>query len=91
MNKSEIVAAMAEKMEENKLVAEKALEAFQEVVKEGLARGEKIQMIGFGSFEVTERAERIGHNPKDGSKILIPACKSPKFKAGKALKDLVNA
>lgn len=91
MNKTELVAAIAAKTELTKKDAEKALKAFTDVVAEELKKGEKIQLVGFGTFEVAERAERQGRNPKTGEAITIPASKSPKFKAGKALKDIVNA
>ncbi|MBO4997820.1 MAG: HU family DNA-binding protein [Lachnospira sp.] len=90
MNKTELVAAIAEKTELSKKDAEKALKAFTEVVTEELAKGEKIQLVGFGTFEVSERAAREGRNPQTGKKIKIAASKAPKFKAGKALKDVVN-
>lgn len=91
MNKTELVAAMAEKTGLTKKDAENALKAFTDVVAEELVKGDKIQLVGFGTFEVTERAEREGRNPKTGDPMTIPASKSPKFKAGKALKDMVNA
>ena len=91
MNKLELVAAMAEKAELSKKDAEAALKAFTEVVAEELKKGEKIQLVGFGTFEVSERAEREGRNPMTGETIKIAASKTPKFKAGKALKDQVNA
>ena len=84
MNKAELVAAMAEKAELSKKDAEAALKAFTDVVAEELKKGEKIQLVGFGTFEVSERAE-------SGKEMVIPASKAPKFKAGKALKDMVNA
>ena len=90
MNKTELVAAMAEKTELSKKDAEKALKAFTDVVAEELTKGEKIQLVGFGTFEVVERQEREGRNPKTGKSMKIPASKAPKFKAGKALKDVVN-
>lgn len=90
MNKTELVVAIAEKAELSKKDAEAALKAFTEVVSEELKKGEKIQLVGFGTFEVTERAERIGRNPQTGEEMTIAASKSPKFKAGKALKDAVN-
>ena len=90
MNNSELVAAMAEKAGLQKKDAEKALAAFTEVVAEGLKNGDKIQLVGFGTFEVSERAERVGRNPQTGAEMKIPASKSPKFKAGKALKDMLN-
>ncbi len=91
MNKTELVAAMAEKAELSKKDSEKALKAFVDVVTEELKKGEKIQLVGFGTFEVSERAARTGKNPQTGKEIQIPASKAPKFKAGKALKDTVNA
>ena len=91
MNKTELVAAMAEKAELSKKDSEKALKAFIDVVSEELQKGEKIQLVGFGTFEVAERAARTGQNPQTGKAIEIPASKAPKFKAGKALKDAVNA
>ena len=91
MNKSELVAAMSEKTELSKKDAEKALKAFTDVVAEELKKGEKIQLVGFGTFEVSERAARTGRNPHSGDPIEIAASKAPKFKAGKALKDLINA
>lgn len=90
MNKAELVAAMAEKSELSKKDAEKALKAFTDVVAEELKKGEKIQLVGFGTFEVSERAARTGRNPQTGEDMEIPASKAPKFKAGKALKDMVN-
>ena len=91
MNKTELIAAVAEKAELSKKDAEKAVKAFTDVVSEELVKGEKIQLVGFGTFEVAEREEREGRNPKTGEKMMIAASRSPKFKAGKALKDMVNA
>ena len=91
MNKVELVAAIAEKSELTKVDAEKALKSFIDTVTEELKNGGKVQLVGFGSFEVVERAARTGRNTKDGSTIQIPASKAPKFKADKALKDIVNA
>lgn len=91
MNKTELIAAVAEKAELSKKDAEKAVKAFTDVVSEELVKGEKIQLVGFGTFEVSERAAREGRNPKTGEAMPIAASKSPKFKAGKALKDMVNA
>ena len=91
MNKTELVAAIAEKTELSKKDAEKALKAFTDVVAEELKKGEKIQLVGFGTFEVAERPARDGRNPLTGKAMKITASKSPKFKAGKALKDTVNA
>ena len=90
MNKSELVAAIAEKAELSKKDAENALKAFTDVVADELKKGEKIQLGGFGTFEVSERAARTGRNPQTGDEMKIPASKAPKFKAGKALKDIVN-
>jgi DNA-binding protein HU-beta len=90
MNKTELVVAMAEKTELSKKDAEKALKAFTDVVAEELAKGEKIQLVGFGTFEVAERPAREGRNPRTGETMKIAASKAPKFKAGKALKDVVN-
>ena len=91
MNKAELVSAMAEKTALSKKDAEAALKAFIDIVAEELKKGEKIQLVGFGTFEVSERAERTGRNPQSGKEMVIPASKAPKFKAGKALKDMVNA
>ena len=90
MNKTELVAAIAEKTELSKKDAEKAFKAFTDVVTEELTKGGKIQLVGFGTFEVSERAAREGRNPQTGKTIKIAASKAPKFKAGKALKDVVN-
>ena len=91
MNKNELVAAMAEKAQISKKDAEAALKAFTDVVAAELKKGEKIQLVGFGTFEVSERAAREGRNPQTGATMKIEASKAPKFTAGKALKDLVNA
>ncbi len=90
MNKTELVAAMAEQAELSKKDSEKALKAFTDVVSDELKKGEKIQLVGFGTFEVAERAARKGINPKTKEEINIEASKAPKFKPGKALKDEVN-
>ncbi|MBQ3029782.1 MAG: HU family DNA-binding protein [Agathobacter sp.] len=90
MNKTELVAAMAEKAQLSKKDAEAALKAFTDVVAEELKKGEKIQLVGFGTFEVSERAARTGRNPQTGAEMTIAASKAPKFKAGKALKDSLN-
>ena len=82
---------MTEKAELSRKDAEKALKAFTDVVTEELQKGEKIQLVGFGTFEVSERAARTGRNPQSGAEMVIPASKAPKFKAGKALKDMINA
>ena len=91
MNKTELVAAMAEQAGLSKKDAEKALKAFTDVIAEELKKGEKVQLVGFGTFEVAERAEREGRNPQTGDVMKIAASKAPKFKAGKALKDMINA
>ncbi len=90
MNKTELVAAVAEQAGLSKKDAEAAVKAFSDVVAGALKKGDKVQLVGFGTFEVSERAAREGRNPRTGKSIKIKACKSPKFKAGKALKDLVN-
>ena len=91
MNKAELVAAIAEKSALSKKDAETALKAFTDVVAEELQKGGKIQLVGFGTFEVSERAAREGRNPATGEAMQISAAKAPKFKAGKALKDMINA
>lgn len=91
MNKMELVSAMADKAGLSKKDTEAALKAFTDVVAEELKKGEKIQLVGFGTFEVSERAARTGRNPQTGEEMKIAASKAPKFKAGKALKDTVNA
>ena len=90
MNKTELVAAMADKAGLTKKDADAALKAFTEVIEETLKAGDSIQIVGFGTFEVAERAERAGRNPQTGAEMVIPASKAPKFKAGKALKDALN-
>lgn len=90
MNKAELVAAIAEKSELTKKDAEKALKAFTDVVTEELKAGNKIQLVGFGTFEVVKREAREGRNPQTGEVMPIPESLAPKFKAGKALKDEVN-
>ncbi|MFU0828632.1 MAG: Bacterial nucleoid DNA-binding protein IHF-alpha [Lachnoclostridium sp.] len=91
MNKAELVAAIAEKTALSKKDSEKALKAFIDVVTEELSKGEKVQLVGFGTFEVAERPARTGRNPQTKEVITIAASKAPKFKAGKALKDVINA
>ena len=91
MNKTELIAAVAEKAEISKKDSEKALKAFIDVVTDELKNGEKIQLVGFGTFGVSERAARERRNPQTGKTMKIEACKAPKFKAGKALKDAINA
>lgn len=90
MNKAELVAAIAEKTELSKKDSEKALKAFIDVVTEELKKGEKVQLVGFGTFETAKRAAREGRNPQTGKTMPIPASIAPKFKAGKALKDAMN-
>ena len=90
MNKTELVAIIAEKAELTKKDAEAALNAVLDSVKEALAKGDKVSLVGFGTFEVRERAAREGKNPRTGENLTIAACKVPAFKPGKALKDKVN-
>ena len=90
MNKTELVAAIADQAGLSKKDSEKALKAFTDVVAAELKKGEKVQLVGFGTFEVAERAAREGRNPQTGAVMKIPASKAPKFKAGKALKDSIN-
>lgn len=90
MNKTELIAAVAGKTELTKKDTEKVLKAFTDVVAEELKKGEKVQLVGFGTFEVSERAAREGRNPQTGETMTIAASKAPKFKAGKALKDMIN-
>lgn len=91
MNKSELVDAIAAKTDLTKKSAEAALNAFIETVSEQLVQGEKVSLVGFGTFEVSERAAREGRNPQTGEAMTIAASKAPKFKAGKGLKDQINA
>ena len=90
MNKNELITAMAAKAEMSKKDAEKALRAFEDVVIAELVGGGKVQLVGFGTFDVAERAAREGRNPQTGAPMPIPASKAPRFKVGKALKDAVN-
>ena len=90
MNKTELIAAVAEKAELSKKDAEAAVTATIDAITEALVREEKVQLVGFGSFEIKSRAERVGRNPKTKETIQIPASKAPVFKAGKALKDAVG-
>jgi len=90
VNKAELVAAVAERSELTKKDAEKAVNAIVSVITDALANNEKVQLVGFGTFEVRERAERKGRNPQTREEIVIPASKAPVFKAGKALKDAVQ-
>ena len=90
MNKTELVEAMAKEASLSKKDAAAALDAFTDVVAKELKKGEKVTLIGFGTFEVSKRAARTGRNPQTGKEMKIAASKAPKFKAGKALKDMVN-
>ena len=90
MNKAELIAVIAAKTGDTKKGAEASVNAFVDVVTEALTEGDKVQLVGFGSFEVRKRAARKGRNPQTKEEIKIPASKAPVFKAGKALKDLVN-
>ncbi len=90
MNKAELIAKIAEESKLTKKAAETALDAFVTSVEEALKKGEKVQLVGFGTFEVRQRAARKGRNPQTKAEIKIPASKAPVFKAGKALKELVN-
>lgn len=90
MNKSELVVALAQKAELSKKDAEKALSAFVEVVSDALKAGDKVQLVGFGTFEAKARPARTARNPRTGEEIQIEASKTAAFKAGKALKDSLN-
>jgi len=90
MNKAELVAEMASKTGEIKKSTEASLDAFVSVVTDSLVKGDKVQLVGFGSFEIRKRAARKGRNPQTKEEIRIPESKAPVFKAGKALKDTVN-
>lgn len=90
MNKTELIAAVAEQAAITKKDAEKALSAVIDSITNAMAEGDKVQLVGFGTFEVRERDARKGKNPRTGEIINIPASKVPAFKAGKALKDIVN-
>ena len=90
MNKSELIAGMAADSGLSKVDAERALNAFLGQVEKALKAGDKVQLTGFGSFEIKERAERIGRNPQTGAEVKMPASKAPVFKAGKSLKDAVQ-
>lgn len=91
MNKTDLIAAVAEKSVMSKKDAEKAVNAFIASVSDALKTGEKVQLVGFGVFEVRDRAAHKGHNPMTGAEIQIPSSKAPVFKAGKALKDALNS
>ena len=90
MTKNELIAEIAARTELTKKDADKALKGLIEVISEELKKGEKIQLVGFGTFEVSERAAREGRNPQSGEPMKIEASKAPRFKAGKALKDMIN-
>ena len=90
MNKAELIAAIAAKTGDTKKSAEEAVNSFVAVVTDSLKKGNKVQLVGFGSFEVRKRAARKGRNPQTREEIKIPASKAPVFKAGKALKEVVN-
>mgnify|MGYP000927234518 FL=1 len=90
MNKTELVSSVAEKAEITKKEAEKVVGALFTSIEEALAKGDKVQLVGFGTFEVRERAARTGRNPKTGEEITIAATKVPAFKPGKALKEAVS-
>lgn len=90
MNKTELVSELAQKVDMTKKDAEKVVNAFFSTIEEALKSGDKVQLIGFGTFEVRERQARKGRNPQSGEEISIPAARVPAFKAGKALKDAVD-
>ena len=90
MNKTELIASVAQKSDLTKKDAEKAVKAVFEAVSESLKKGDKVQIIGFGTFEVRARKAREGRNPRNNKPIKIPASKTPAFKAGKQVKDMVN-
>lgn len=91
MNKSELISAVSEKSGLKKVETDKAISALVEVLTDAMKAGDKVQLVGFGTFESSERPERTGRNPHDGSTIVVPAAKVAKFKPGKALKDALNA
>ena len=90
MNKTELIAAMSKETELSKKVVEAVLKSFIDVVSKELKNGEKVQLVGFGTFEVSERCARTGRNPQTGETMEIEASRAPRFKAGKALKDMIN-
>jgi DNA-binding protein HU-beta len=90
MNKSELIEAVANKTDMTKTATQQTLEAMVEVITKALKKGDKVQLVGFGTFSVAKRAATTGRNPRTGEAIKIPASKQPKFKAGKELKDTVN-
>ena len=89
MNKTELVNAVAEKADISKKEADKAVAAVLDSITDALAQGDKVQIVGFGTFEVRARAEKQGRNPKTGEAMIVPASNLPAFKAGKALKEAV--
>ena len=90
MNKTELIAAVAQEAEMTKKDAEKAVKAVLDVVSNALVKGDKVQLIGFGTFEVLQRKARVGHNPSPQAEIKIPASKTPAFRVSKQLKEKVN-
>ena len=90
MNKGELIAALAAKTETTKKEAEVSLNGVLDVIAESMAKGDKVQLIGFGTFEAKDRPARVARNPRTGEAVKIAACKAPAFKAGKALKDSMN-
>ena len=90
MNKTELIAAIADSADLTKKDAEKAVNSFTEVITKALKKGDKVQLVGFGPFDVVKRSAREGRNPQTGKAMKIKASKAPKFKAGKALKDALN-
>ena len=90
MNKTELIAAVVEKTQMSKKNAEQVVNAVFGAVTEAVAKGEKVQIVGFGTFELRERGERIGRNPRTGEEMTIAASKQPVFKAGKAFKDMAS-
>ena len=90
MNKADLISAIVEKTGLTKKETDKTVKAFEEVIIETLAQGGKVQIVGFGTFDVSDRAARVGRNPQTGKEMDIPASKAPRFKAGKVLKDAVN-
>lgn len=91
VNKKELIKSISERIDITQKEVDMVLSEFQDVVKETLTKGDKVQLVGFGTFEVVERAAREGRNPQTGEKMMFKSSKSPKFKVGKALKDAVNA
>ncbi|MBQ9308545.1 MAG: HU family DNA-binding protein [Clostridia bacterium] len=90
MNKTELIAALADRTGVQKRDAEKSINAFVDIVTESLVNGDKVQLVGFGSFEIKERAARTARNPRTGEELAVPASKAPVFKPGKALKEAVK-